>query len=188
VQPGVQAEYDALTARVRHGLAVVVHSLLPALQRGLTRPIRAELDKAVNTAGTEDPARAATRFFSDDQIERLRSFPDIGWEELVWFFTLAQADLGVVDNRGRGSEARVGLALRLGTLPWLGFISDDLQELASESLVSKLSGWLPLITAGICRRVIVRGDGPFADRLFRFWRGRDWLRDGIGKCRPQDLF
>src|SRR6185503_13547367 len=35
------------------------------------------------------------------------------------------------------------------------------------------------------RRVIVRGDDLFPDRLFRFWRGRDWLgADGIGdRCR-----
>jgi integrase len=55
-----------------------------------------------------------SRFFSDEQIERLRSFPDIGREELARFFTLTRKDLGFVDNLrrsgGRGPEARLGLA------------------------------------------------------------------------------
>jgi len=32
--------------------------------------------------------RVATRLFSDDQLERLRSFPDIGRDELIRFFAL----------------------------------------------------------------------------------------------------
>jgi hypothetical protein len=44
----------------------------------------------------------ATRFFSDEQMERLRSFPDIGKEELIRFFTLTLADLAFIDNLGRG--------------------------------------------------------------------------------------
>src|SRR6266540_2192561 len=66
-----------------------------------------------------------SRFFSDEQIERLRSFPDIGREELVRFFTLTRKDLGFIDNLrrsgGRGPEARLGLAVQLCTLPWLGY-------------------------------------------------------------------
>jgi Domain of unknown function (DUF4158) len=72
----------------------------------------------------------ATQFFSDEQMERLRSYPDIGREELIRFFTLARKDLGFVDNLGRGGgrgpAARLGLAVQLCTLPWLGFVPDDL--------------------------------------------------------------
>jgi len=72
----------------------------------------------------------ATQFFSDEQMERLRSYPDIGREELIRFFTLTRKDLGFVDNLerggGRGSAARLGLAVQLCTLPWLGFVPDDL--------------------------------------------------------------
>ncbi|WP_410007821.1 DUF4158 domain-containing protein [Planotetraspora sp. A-T 1434] len=46
--------------------------------------------------------------FSVDQIERLRSFPDIGRDELIRFFTLTRADLEFVDNRGRGRGLRPG--------------------------------------------------------------------------------
>ena len=37
----------------------------------------------------------ATQFFSDEQMERLRSYPDIGREELIRFFTLTAEGSGV---------------------------------------------------------------------------------------------
>ena len=56
--------------------------------------------------------------------------PDIGREELIRFFTLTRKDLGFVDNLerggGRGPAARLGLAVQLCTLPWLGFVPDDI--------------------------------------------------------------
>jgi hypothetical protein len=52
------------------------------------------------------------------------SFPDIGRDELVRFFTL-----GFVDNLRRSGgqvpEARLGLAVQLCTLPWLGYVPED---------------------------------------------------------------
>ncbi len=39
--------------------------------------------------------------FSEDQLEQLRSFPDIGRDDLIWFFTLTVADVAFVDP-GRG--------------------------------------------------------------------------------------
>lgn len=72
----------------------------------------------------------ATQFFSDEQMERLRSYPDIGREKLIRFFTLTRKDLGFIDNLdrggGRGPAARLGLAVQLCTLPWLGFVPDDI--------------------------------------------------------------
>ena len=69
----------------------------------------------------------ATQFFSDEQTERLRSYPDIGREELIRFFTLTRKDLGFIGNLGhgggRGPAARLGLAVQPCTLPWLGFTS-----------------------------------------------------------------
>jgi hypothetical protein len=59
--------------------------------------------------------------FPDDQMERLRSFPDIGTDELIRFCTLTAADAAFVDpGRGRGPADRLGLAVQLCTLPWLG--------------------------------------------------------------------
>ena len=63
-------------------------------------------------------------------MERLRSYPDIGREELIRFFALTPKILGFVDNLERGGghrqAARLGLAVQLCTLPWLGFVPDDL--------------------------------------------------------------
>ena len=68
----------------------------------------------------------ATRLFSDDQLDQLRSFPDIGKDDLIRYFTLTGADVAFVDpGRGRGPGDRLGLAVQLCTLPWLGFVPDD---------------------------------------------------------------
>ena len=68
----------------------------------------------------------ATQVFADEELERLRGFPEIGREELFRFFTLAPADGALVDpGRGRGPADRLGPAVALCTLPWLGFVPDD---------------------------------------------------------------
>jgi hypothetical protein len=45
----------------------------------------------------------ATQVFADEELERLREFPEIGRDELARFFTLTPADVAFVDpGRGRG--------------------------------------------------------------------------------------
>ncbi|MCA2229356.1 DUF4158 domain-containing protein [Nonomuraea aurantiaca] len=67
----------------------------------------------------------STRMFSEDQLERLRSYPDIGRDDLIRYFTLTPADVAFVDpGRGRGPAVRLSLAVQLATLPWLGFVPD----------------------------------------------------------------
>jgi TnpA family transposase len=81
----------------------------------------------------------ATRVFSDEELERLRSFPDINREELIRFFTLTPADVEFIDpRRGRGPADRLGLAVQLCTLPWLGFVPDDVAG-APTAAVARLS-------------------------------------------------
>jgi len=55
--------------------------------------------------------------FSEEQVERLRSFPDIGKDDLIRYFTLAPADV----NRKRCCPYRVtaGQANLLGIFPGL---------------------------------------------------------------------
>jgi len=68
----------------------------------------------------------ATQVFAEEELERLRGFPEIGRDELFRFFTLAPADVAFVDpGRGRGPADRLGLSVALCTLPWLGFVPDD---------------------------------------------------------------
>jgi hypothetical protein len=45
----------------------------------------------------------AARMFSEGQLDQLRSFPGIGRDDLIRYFTLTQADVAFVDpGRGRG--------------------------------------------------------------------------------------
>ena len=44
--------------------------------------------------------------FAEDQLERLRTFPDIGRDDLIRYFTLTPADVAFLDpGRGRGPDA-----------------------------------------------------------------------------------
>ena len=71
----------------------------------------------------------STRMFSEDQLEQLRSFPDIGRDDLIRFFTLTPADVAFVGpGRGRGPADRLGLAVQFCTLPWLGFVPDEVSS------------------------------------------------------------
>ena len=66
--------------------------------------------------------------FADEELEQLREFPEVSREDLVRFFTLTAADLAFVDpGRGRGPADRLGLAVTLCTLPWLGFVPDEVR-------------------------------------------------------------
>jgi hypothetical protein len=68
----------------------------------------------------------STRFFSDAEIARLRSWPDeLGRDELIRHFTLGADDLAWLESAARGSGNRIGMAIQLCALPWLGFVPDD---------------------------------------------------------------
>ena len=84
----------------------------------------------------------ATQVFADGELDRLRGFPEIGRDELFRFFTLTPADVGFVDpGRGRGPADRLGLAVALCTLPWLGFVPDKVSS-APPVAVARLAGQL----------------------------------------------
>ncbi len=75
----------------------------------------------------------ATQVFSEAELERLRGFPDIEREQLVRFFTLTPADDAFVRSH-RGSSNRLGVAVQLCTLPWLGFVPDDVASAPPEAV------------------------------------------------------
>ena len=67
----------------------------------------------------------ATRdVFSADELAQLRGFPEIGRAELIRFFMLTPADEEFV-RRFRDKRNVLGAAVQLCTLPWLGFVPDD---------------------------------------------------------------
>ncbi|MGP3963422.1 DUF4158 domain-containing protein [Nonomuraea sp. 3N208] len=91
----------------------------------------------------------ATQVFADEELERLRGFPEIGRDELARFFTLTPADVAFVDpGRGRGPADRLGLAVALCTLPWLGFVPDKVLS-APPVAVARLAEQLGVDPAGL---------------------------------------
>lgn len=66
------------------------------------------------------------RFLSDAELARLSSWPDeIAEHDLVTFFTLSSGDAAWLSGNVR-VENRLGAAVQLCALPWLGWIPDDL--------------------------------------------------------------
>ena len=111
--------------------------------------------------------------FTDEDLKALRRFPEIGREELFRFFTLPPADVAFIDpGRGRGPADRLGLAVALCTLPWLGFVPDDLAS-APRAAVVRLAGQLqvnPDVIRSYGRRAKTRTDHlRLVTRLLR-WR------------------
>jgi len=71
------------------------------------------------------------RLFTDAERERLNQFPrDVPPGDLLASFTLSDADLDLIGDR-RGDHNRLGYALQLKALPYLGFVPDDLASAPS---------------------------------------------------------
>ncbi|MFQ6396582.1 DUF4158 domain-containing protein [Nocardia sp. KC 131] len=88
--------------------------------------------------------------FADEELARLREFPDISREELFRFFTLTPADIAfVTPGRGRGPAERLGLSVALCSLPWLGFVPDRVAD-APPVAVARLADQLE-VDASIIR-------------------------------------
>ncbi|MEV4091316.1 DUF4158 domain-containing protein [Streptosporangium saharense] len=93
----------------------------------------------------------STRMFSEDQLERLRAYPNIGRDDLIRYFTLTPADVAFVDP-GWGPADRLGLAVQLAALPWLGFVPDQVSDDADLG-----EGGAPADRAG---HTVAAGDRP----------------------------
>jgi hypothetical protein len=115
----------------------------------------------------------ATRTFTDEELEGLRAFPEIGREELFRFFTLTPADVAFVDpGRGRGPADRLGLAVAVCTLPWLGFVPDDVAS-APRAAVVRLADRLgvdPKVIGLYGRRAKTRTDHGRLVARYLGWR------------------
>lgn len=80
---------------------------------------------------------AARDVFSDDELAQLRGFPEPSRAELIRYFTLAAADEAFV-RKFRGRENVLGASVQLRTLPWLGYVPDDVAA-APAVAVARLS-------------------------------------------------
>ncbi len=84
-----------------------------------------------------------TRFLSDAERRRLSGFPaELTQAEVATHFTLTTEDLTHLSSR-RGEANRLGFALQLCTLRYLGFVPDDLQGVPPGVLTS-LAGQLQM--------------------------------------------
>ncbi len=128
----------------------------------------------------------ATRVFSEEELERLRGFGEVTREELVRFFTLTPADVGFLDpGRGRSARDRLGLAVQLCTLPWLGFVPDDVAS-APPVVVERLAGRLEVPAselAGYGAREQTR-----TDHLRLVCRYLGWSAAGPAELKELDEF
>jgi hypothetical protein len=62
--------------------------------------------------------------FSEEELARLRGFPELGRAELIRHFTLTSADEAFLRKFRTGRNV-LGVAVQLCTLPWLGFVPDE---------------------------------------------------------------
>ena len=91
--------------------------------------------------------------FSENQVDQLRRFPDIGRDDLIRYFTLTRADLAFVDpGHGRGPSDRLGLAVQLATLPWLGFVPDEVAAAVAVVRLAERLGVDPAVLSGYGQR------------------------------------
>ncbi|WP_194909560.1 Tn3 family transposase [Catenulispora rubra] len=129
----------------------------------------------------------ATRVFTDEELINLRSFPEITPSELIRFFTLAPPDIEFVDpGRGRGAPDRLGLAVQLCTLPWLGFVPDDVTE-APPAAVARLSEQLR-IPVGELRHYAAKREQTRTDHLLQVARYLRWRATKAMELKELDEF
>ncbi len=83
----------------------------------------------------------ATRdVFSAEELARLRGFPEISRAELIRYFTLTGPDEVFLRKfHGRGNV--LGASVQLCSLPWLGFVPDEVTA-APAPAVGRLAGRL----------------------------------------------
>ena len=90
----------------------------------------------------------ASGFLTEAQRERLNRFPDdIGRDDLSAYFTLSEADIETI-KRQRHDHTRLGFALQLCALRYLGFAPDDLSTV-SPSVVEFIARQLDLAPTAI---------------------------------------
>ncbi|MBX4171477.1 Tn3 family transposase [Rhodococcus pyridinivorans] len=115
----------------------------------------------------------ATRVFAEEELKALRRFPEISREELFRFFTLTPADVAFVDpGRGRGRADRLGLAVAMCSLPWLGFVPDDVAS-APRAAVARLAEQLrvnPDVIGAYGRRAKTRTEHLRLAARYLGWR------------------
>lgn len=130
------------------------------------------------------------RFLSDAELARLANWPDeIDEHDLITFYTLTSDDLVWLRGNVR-AENRLGAAVQLCTLPWLGWIPDDLAGCPAAA-VNRLGGLLELAADELPG--LLASYGGWEGRTRRDHRalvlGRlGWRAPGTGDRKQLDVF
>jgi hypothetical protein len=127
----------------------------------------------------------ATRdVFSEQELGRLRAFPEITRAELIRYFTLTSAEDGFL-GKFLGPRNVLGVSVQLCTLPWLGFVPDGVNA-APEAVADRLAERLCIPAAEL------RGYGERAqtrtDHLREVVRYLGWRSVGAPEWKELDEF
>jgi hypothetical protein len=119
------------------------------------------------------------RYLSDPELARLAGWPgDIADEDAITFFTLPADDRVWVRGFNR-DENRLGVAVQLCTLPWLGWIPNDLTGCPPMALARLCAGLAIDPTAAT---VLLAGYGGWQGRTRRDHRAQVLARLGWRWC------
>jgi hypothetical protein len=127
---------------------------------------------------------ATREVFSEDELAQLRGFPEPARAELIRYFTLAPADEAFV-RKFRGQDNVLGAAVQLCTLPWLGFVPDDVAA-APAAAVARLSERLG-IPVGALRGYGAR-EQTRTGHLCEVAAYLGWRTPGITAAEPETPF
>ncbi|MGH3684117.1 MAG: DUF4158 domain-containing protein [Pseudonocardiaceae bacterium] len=122
--------------------------------------------------------------FSEQELVRLRGFPEITRAELIRYFTLTSAEDGFL-RKFAGQRNVLGVSVQLCVLPWLGFVPDEVGS-APEAAVARLAAGLGIPTGELC------GYGERAqtrtDHLREIVRYLGWRPAGMPEWKELDEF
>ena len=122
--------------------------------------------------------------FSEEQLEQLRSFPEISADELIRYFTPTSADVVFVSPGGRGPVDRLGMLVQLCTLPWLGFVPDDVAS-APPAAVARVAERLGVAPAAL--RLYGKRDQTRSDHLGLVAKYLGWQSAPAGSQAMKEL-
>jgi hypothetical protein len=122
--------------------------------------------------------------FSEQELARLRGFPEITRAELIRYFALASSDEGFL-RKFTGRRNVLGAGVQLCSLPWLGFVPDEVGA-APERAVARLADRLGISAgelAGYGERAQTR-----TDHLQEIVRYLGWRPAGMPEWKELDEF
>jgi hypothetical protein len=122
--------------------------------------------------------------FSEQELARLRGFPEITRAELIRYFTLASSDEGFL-RKFTGQRNVLGAGVQLCWLPWLGFVPDEVGA-APEEAVARLANRLGISAgelAGYGQRAQIR-----TNHLQEILRYLGWRPAGMPEWKELDQF